>query len=159
MAALDLLASAFKDVLPSNYDETKPRTGGRPPLLFHRDVLGLTLHYIHSPANDFTLSLSFGITTATCNSMRRLGSASLLATLKSLPEARVEWPSIEQQKSWASVIMDHCRENFGAVPAFQVYPFGFIDGTFCPIPKHADDATQRIYCSGKTGQKSSHGSL
>lgn len=75
-----------------------PGMKGRPPRVKdHHCVLSLLLHTYCSPAENKTWSEMFGISPATLSRTLVKAENALLSTLNSMPEARVEWPSLNDQ--------------------------------------------------------------
>jgi hypothetical protein len=70
----------------------------------HHCVLSLLLRTYCSPADNKTWSEMFGISPATLRRTLVEAEIALLATLNSMREARIEWPSLDGQVRMALAV-------------------------------------------------------
>lgn len=80
-----------------------PRKRGRPPH-FHsiNNVLACILHFYSVAVEQKTLCELFGAVPSTLSRVLRKSEAALGKALRELPDARVQWPTFEQQREWAT---------------------------------------------------------
>ena len=125
ISAISLTRASFENLL-SNFKRyysfnTGPSKKGRPPRVKdHHCVLSLLLHTYCSPAENKTWSEMFGIAPSTLSRTLLKAEIALLATLNSMREARIEWPSLDDQVRMALAV--EAKE-----PIVQGR-WGFIDG-------------------------------
>ena len=82
-----------------------PGMKGRPPRVKdHHCILSLLLHSYCSPAENKTWSEMFGISPGTLIRTLVKAEIALLSTLNSMTEARVEWPSLNDQIRMGSAV-------------------------------------------------------
>jgi DDE superfamily endonuclease len=109
ITAISLTRSSFENLLSSfkrYYTfNSGPSKRGRPPRVKdHHCVLSLLLHTYCSPADNKTWSEMFGISPATLSRTLVKAEIALLATLNSMREARIEWPSLDDQVRMALAV-------------------------------------------------------
>ena len=118
-----------------------PTKSGRPSRVKdHHCVLSLLLHRYCSPAENKTWSEMFGITPSTLIRTLAKGEAALLRTLNNLPEARVEWPSKEEQVAMAIKVQ--------TVEPIILGRWGFIDGKNYRVAEPANCLVQNAMYNG-----------
>ena len=109
ISAISLTRASFENLL-SNFKRyysfnTGPSKKGRPPRVKdHHCVLSLLLHTYCSPAENKTWSEMFGIAPSTLSRTLLKAKIALLATLISMREARIEWPSLDDQVRMALAV-------------------------------------------------------
>lgn len=100
--SFEYLLSNFKNHYVFN---SGPSKKGRPPRVKdHHCVLSLLLHTYCSPAENKTWSEMFGIVPSTLSRTLLKAEIALLATLNTMREARVEWPSLDDQVRMALAV-------------------------------------------------------
>jgi hypothetical protein len=109
ITAISLTRSSFENQLSSfkrYYTfNSGPSKRGRPPgVKDHHCVLSLLLHTYCSPVDNKTWSEMFGIAPATLSRTLVKAEIALLTTLNSMREARIEWPSLDDQVRMALAV-------------------------------------------------------
>ena len=118
-ASFEKLLSEFSKHFTWKYGTKK---GGRTPRVVDKHcALALLLHTYTSPAEHKTWCEMFGIVPSTL-SRRTLEKAEIALdeTLKNLPEAVIEYPSLEEQVRLANLVQEK--------EPFVVGRWGFLDG-------------------------------
>ena len=99
---------------------------GRPRLLCPEGCLTLVLAWFRSAVSLNILSILFGTTPTSSLYYLRLGMLLLLKVLHQLHEARISWPSSQEQSAYIAMISSRYPALHGC--------FGCIDG--CRVPVH-----------------------
>lgn len=120
----------------------KTRKRGRPWSHEAYDALGLVLQWLHTTMTYQTLQQLCGLSYGCVARMRRRGLRALVAALKELPEALVEWPTLEKMRFYAQVM----REKHGPMPGGDIW--GVFDGVKIPIYTPNKDGEQQTYWNG-----------
>jgi hypothetical protein len=94
--------------------------GGRPPKLDARGHLALVLHYYTGTLEQKSLCQVFGVPPATCCRMLRHAEIALSLALSEEDDAKIRWPTLEEQAEFASLVN---RKN-----PYVKGRWGFIDG-------------------------------
>ena len=140
-AAFDKL---YREVYPSDY------LLGRPPVLPHRDYLAMTLFYLHSVSSLNIIASLFNCSLSTCSRQIRATLERLENGLKSVPEARIEWPSPTQCEDYALLILHNMNRKGNQGCYVPGWPIGFMDGCNFPVLRHHDHRiADRYYATWK----------
>ncbi len=146
-AAFDHLFKVFDPVLQnlwlSHRRSINSRGAGRKRLMDSRDVLGLTLAWIHVPAYHAMLVLTWSLTPGTLSLYLKDGRRCLLRAFKRCHEARVQWPNVDRMTELSNLITARQPALHGV--------FGFVDGLNLAILQPAMGVVQNAYYNGWLG--------
>lgn len=118
--------------------------GGRPGTIFNRSngdcrrVLMLVLFFLTTSTPQKVLCVVFGLSPSTLSRYLILGLRAFNATLKLLPDARVEWPNGDQQQYYNGLIANR-------YPGLSFRPFAFMDGLNLPVLESGDFFEQNAH--------------
>jgi hypothetical protein len=103
-------------------------------------VLGLTLHFLSSPCQQWILQEIFGLGKSSCSDYIRKGLEALHQVLKELPAAAVTWPKSEYRSNLCALInrREPCLTGV----------FGFVDGLNLDVEEPSDPLVQNAYYNG-----------
>jgi len=124
-------------------DDDDQRRRGRPPGLDNAGKLGLYLLWANSRMTLADLCLIFGVVESTASDNIDLMRATVIRSLRSRPESRIKWPSLDEMRRWAALVE-------GREPTIKTV-IGFVDGLTVPILCSEDKSEQQTYYSGKEG--------
>ena len=114
---------------------------GRPARIKDKHcVLALLRQYYSAPAEQKTWSELFGLAPSTISRYIRKAEVSLHACLLTLHDARIEWPSLDEQRSLAEKV-----ENKNPLVMGR---WGFIDGKNYHVQEPSDFDTQNAMYNG-----------
>ena len=103
-------------------------------------ALGLVLHYLNSTMREISLQQIFAIIPSTASRYIQFGLCALLATLKTIPEARITWPQATEFEELSKLVQQCHPRLHGA--------FGSIDGLKLPIETSNDDEIENATFNG-----------
>ncbi|KAJ3076308.1 hypothetical protein HDU98_004292, partial [Podochytrium sp. JEL0797] len=145
ITATSLTQRAFEDLLAefSKHYEVKSGPGrrGRPPKASHKStVLGLLLCFYTGTADSQSLCMSFALPPSTFRRLLAKAEIALHHTLRNLADARIAWPSFEQQREWGDLV--NMKESLLA------NKFGFVDGKNYDVQSPSDIDEQNCMYNG-----------
>ena len=142
---VSLTRSSFDILLQEFMKHYEIRSGpgllGRPRRV--RDihcVLAILLHSYCSPADRKTWSEFFGVHKSTLSRLLNQAENSMLITLQNLRDARIEWPSLEDQRRMAALVNRKEPLIHGR--------WGFIDGKNYRVEKSGNSDIQNSTYNG-----------
>ena len=139
-----LTRDSFKKLLvefAKYYKINTARKGGRPSkLLYHHQALGCILMYYSDTMGYKTLCQIFAIPPPTLSRVLYNGELALARVLKNEYEARIVWPSLEEQRQWALKVEQKNNIVKGR--------WGFIDGKNLRIESPTNEELQNAYYNG-----------
>jgi hypothetical protein len=95
----------------------------------------LVLQYLHTTMTYQTLQQLYGLGFGTIARMRRNGMSALYEALLKIPAAKIEWPTVAQQRKYAEVIQQKhgkvCASSFVAYVWCGVS--SFVWSRSCPV--------------------------
>jgi hypothetical protein len=97
-----------------------PGKSGRPTCVTPATALGVLLTYYRSSSEYMILSRMFGLTSTTISRLIQKSEVALEQALRSIPEAQVRWPTLDEQQRFAAAVQKRHR--------YVVGRWGFIDG-------------------------------
>jgi hypothetical protein len=145
MAVLSLTRAAFNELLQifrTFYVQTytwRPGSDGRPPV-FNGDpafALGLVLSFYRKSIELNSLCQLFGLPPSSCCRVLHQAEDCLQATLAIHSDARISWPTIEEQYAWELLVN---RRN-----SLIRGRWGFIDGKNYVVQKPGGDDLQNEF--------------
>ena len=114
-----------------------PGQRGRPRRFAHKHAtLACLLHMYRSGAGLASLASHFGVPPATLSRNLRAAEQALGRCIRKIPEARILWPTFEQQRVWGDLV--------SAKEPLIKGCWGFIDGKNYPVA-HLVLATYRMH--------------
>lgn len=116
-----------------------PRLGRRS--LDAAGALGLVLHYLNSTMSETSLQEIFALIPATVSRYLNFSMAILLEALRSMPEAKVTWPTHTQEYNELSELIQSRHSLLQGA-------FGFIDGLNLAVQVSDDDEIENATYNG-----------
>ena len=118
-----------------------PGKRGRPSRILQKHaVLGCLLHFYTAEIRPKSLCKMFGVPPSTLSRIMGNAETALSLALKEIPEARIRWPSFEDQRLWAGL----CEEKEPLVKGC----FGVADGLNLPVQEPTDSDLQNAMYNG-----------
>ena len=138
VAAFDKVLEAFKQTYVVR---SGPGRVGRPTTLRDKGAaLALVLHHYRGSMNHNHLCEMFGIAPGTLERCLYKAETALFEALPTIPEARFNWPTLEQQREMASRVHDKYPLLHGR--------FGFVDGKNYRVLQPTVAQMQNAYYNG-----------
>jgi len=124
---------------PDVHPEGKPRLMRRS--LDAAGALGLVLHWLSSTMRELSLQQIFALIPTSVNRYLHAAINTLLATLDSMPEARIKWPTHDSEfEKYTDLIQVRHPRLMGA--------FGVVDGLNLPVQMSEDDDIENSTYNG-----------
>lgn len=117
---------------------------GRPRRLNARAVIGMTLVWLATPAQQKFIQLCFGAGPAVVSRGIKMGFEQLLAALRRMPDTDVTWPTAASMARYNAAIV----AKYGPPPVADFFPWGFVDGVRQAINNCNSAFWQEMYYNG-----------
>lgn len=118
-----------------------PGRRGRPPkLIFAHQMLGCLLVWYTDTMELKTLCQMFGISISTTSRVILLSEIILNKTLLNLQEAKVSWPTFDEQRTWSELVQRKKK--------LIERRWGFIDGKNYRVQASSDTEEQNAFYNG-----------
>ena len=109
-------------------------------LLYKHQVLGCVLAYYTDTISAKTLCQMFGIVPATLSRTLKLAEEALDRSLSDLSEAKICWPTLDQQRIWGLAVQHKYPLLYGR--------WGFVDGKNYKVQKPSNSDMQNAMYNG-----------
>jgi len=113
---------------------------GRKPRILPSQALGLICEFYASKGEAKQLGASHGLTSRQTSRWIQRAEVALFEALSFVPQARIVWPSFQQQREWGQ----HMAAYFPLVPN----RFGYVDGKNLPVQQPSDIDLQNAMYNG-----------
>lgn len=132
-----VLLSVFKDFYER---KSGPGKKGRPTSIIPSTALGLLLTFYRSSSEYMILSRMFGLSAPTISLLIRKAEIALQKALKTLPDAKIRWPTLEEQETFSQAVN---RRH-----AYVKGRWGFVDGKNYRVQKPSYSDLQNAMYNG-----------
>ena len=136
VAAFQTILRYFWRRVPHDY----PGRKGRKPKIVPSQALGLILEFYASKGEAKQLGAAHGLTSRETNRWLERSEEALFEALSFVPEARIVWPSFQQQREWGR----HMQAFFPLV----LNRFGYVDGKNLNVQAPSDVDLQNALYNG-----------
>ena len=142
---ISLTRASFEKLLTTFKRHYKTKSGkgrsGRPHRIVKKStVLALLLQFYTAPLEKKTMCQLYAIPPTTLGRYLLLAEIALLAALYELPEARVQWPTLDEQREWGLLVAQKSHLVTGR--------WGFIDGKNYRVQKPTNVDLQNAMYNG-----------
>jgi hypothetical protein len=142
VATFDMLCDCMMDEIGTRVKTEFDR--GRRFMLDTRDITALALHYLTTRVSTTELQLIFGVAATIIETDLKLALITLETVLPTIPDAQINWPSIDRMEEYADMI---CAA--GVPPPLTVFrPVAVMDDSIFPVEKPPSEREQKTFYNG-----------